>query len=422
MRSGEHLLQLINDILELSKIEAGRASLKPVHVNIFTLLNDILLIYKQPASQKHLNLVMNIDRDVPEYLVADDLKLRRILINLIGNAIKFTDTGGITIRMRFEQKHPKSGILIFQVEDSGQGIAEDELDKLFIRFEQTSSGIEKSSGSGLGLALCKELVTLMGGEISAASKIGTGSVFTFSIPSQIGRDAVLDKMNPQIVGIQNKKKDFSILVADDNADNREIAVRFLGLAGFGAIEAVNGADTIDKFTTHHPDLVLMDIRMPDMSGYAAYDTLRSTARGKTTPVIALTASSFNEERNKIENMGFDGYIRKPFHENEFYSVIARCLHIEYEYAGWPDEESRLEGSFDKKNFRGEITILADSWTKEMLSALEKADFDRLIELVGSIRSEHGALAAHLAELADNFDYNSIHQLLTSHNDDHEKPQ
>jgi signal transduction histidine kinase/CheY-like chemotaxis protein len=411
IRAGEHLLSLINDVLELSKIEAGRVVLNPTNVDLHSLLEDIQKLFKDRAQSKHLQFICEISDGLPRFVLVDDSKLRQIFVNLIGNAIKFTEEGGIAVRTRSDIIDEGKSRLIVEIQDSGPGIAENELDKLFKHFEQTSSGINKGSGTGLGLALSREIAILMGGDITVSSEPGKGSVFTFYVEIQDGnKEAIETNIIKRVIGIAEPKTVHKILVVDDKDENLKVVVSLLKLVGFDTKEAVNGLDAIEKLDEWNPHLVLMDMRMPVMDGYEATRLIKETEKGKRTPIVALTASAFEDERRKMEILGMHGYIRKPFRENELFSTIARILAIEYIY----EEEAPVteDKYLDNDELVAEdIAKLPKDLISQMNDALAVADLDLLIDLIESIDGDNARIGEKLLNLAKNYEYDNLQQLL-----------
>ncbi|MEI7501358.1 MAG: PAS domain S-box protein [Bacteroidota bacterium] len=413
IRAGEHLLALINDILELSKVEAGRVELNPTNVDLYSLFNDIQMIFKERAQSKHLQFIFETANDIPQFVIVDDHKLRQIFVNLIGNAIKFTDEGGIAVRTRVDKADGHTSILIVEIQDSGPGISENELGKLFKQFEQTSSGISKSSGTGLGLALSRELAVLMGGNITVTSEVGKGSVFTFKVEIKEGKiEPVKDIISKHVISIEKGQPVFRILVVDDVKVNLKVVVYLLNLVGFKTMEAVNGEDAIKKFEEWNPHLILMDMRMPVMDGYEATRRIKSTEKGKSIPIIALTASSFEEERQETIALGMHDFIRKPFRENELFSTIGKVLGVKFIYEQEKTPSSNAKYLYDDEAIEKDVAKLLPDLVLKMQNAVAVADFDLLVELINRIDPDNSELAQRLAALADNFDYNSLKKILT----------
>jgi PAS domain S-box-containing protein len=411
IHAGEHLLALINDILELSKIEAGRVVLNPVNVDLHTMLDDIQMIFKERIQSKKLQFLYEKSSDLPRYIFVDESKLRQIFVNLIGNALKFTDEGGIAVRSRVDKIDGIKNMLVVEIQDSGTGIAQDEMEKLFKHFEQTSSGINKGSGTGLGLALSRELASLMGGDITVSSELGKGSVFTFRVEIKEGNSDAIEKSSPNgVIGIENNESPFRILVVDDKPDNLKVAVNLLKLVGFETNEAVNGKDAIEKFEDWSPHLILMDMRMPVMDGYEATRRIKATEKGMKTPIVALTASTFEDELKKIGSMGMEGYIRKPFRENELFSTIGKILGIKYLYE---IEKAGPSTKYDIDNsaMNLDISKLPNSLLLKMQNALDVADLDLLVLLIKNIEVDNPELAGALMNLAVHYDYDQLQEIL-----------
>jgi signal transduction histidine kinase/CheY-like chemotaxis protein len=412
IRAGEHLLALINDILELSKIEAGRVVLNSSNVDLYSLFEDIQIIFKERAQSKHLQFIWEIASDLPRYVLVDESKLRQIFVNLIGNAIKFTEEGGIAVRSRIDVVDEDTNRLIVEVQDSGPGIPNEEIDKLFRHFEQTSSGISKGSGTGLGLALSRELANLMGGNITVISETGVGSVFTFDVLMQKGNaEAIETNITQRVIGIAKPKIAHRILVVDDRDENLKVAVNLLKLVGFETNEAINGEDALAKFEEWNPDLILMDLRMPIMDGYEATNRIKLTEKGAKIPIVAITASAFEEENEKTKRVGLQGYIRKPFRENEFFETIGKVLGIKYIYEeGAPSAKTKyLNMEATSRN----IAQLSDNLVKQMTEALALADIKGLIKLIKSIETDHSGLAEYLLSLAKEYKYDYLLEILES---------
>ena len=410
INAGEHLLMLLNDILELSKVEAGRVSINPTNINLHTLLEDMQVIFKEQTQSKHLQFILDIAPDLPKFIIIDENKLRQIFINLISNAIKFTDEGGIALRARIDKINTAKSYLIVEVQDSGQGISEEELKSLFKHFVQTSTGINKGSGTGLGLALSRELAILMGGNISVTSEVGKGSIFTFKVEIVESDSDKVKEPNPkQIISFEKGQKVYRVLVVDDKVENLKVVVKFLSMVGFETKEAVNGVDAIEKFEEWEPDLILMDMRMPVMDGYEATRLIKLTDKGKDTPIIAVTASSFEDEQKRIDLLNLQGHIRKPFRKNELYTCIGKVLGINYIYdevtsspkTNIPDADMISKG----------VINLPDKLLLQMSNALAVADLDLLIKHIKSIETINPELTRYLLTLANNYDYEKLQQVL-----------
>jgi two-component system sensor histidine kinase/response regulator len=411
IHAGEHLLALINDILELSKIEAGRVVLSPSNIDLHALINDIQMIFMERAIAKNLRLICEIASDLPQYVLVDEGKLRQIFVNLIGNALKFTEQGGIAIRSKAVPTDKERFLLTVEVQDTGPGISEEEIGMLFRHFEQTSSGINKGSGTGLGLALSRELAILMGGDITVSSEVGKGSLFTFQVSMQRGSVHSVERNSTKgVIGIESIGSNYRILVVDDKEDNLKVASTLLNMVGFETREAINGEDAIAKFELWNPHLILMDMRMPVMDGYEATRRIKATDKGKATPIVALTASTFEDELKKIEALGIEGFIRKPFRENELFNTVGKILGIKYIY---DLEKSATMATYGIDDVAIDIDLakMPNKLLLRMQNALDIADLDLFIQLIKSVEKEQPELVQKMMELAANYNYDQLQEIL-----------
>src|SRR5687768_3219310 len=310
-RSGEHLLALINDILEMSKIEAGRTTLNPSTFDLPVLLKDLEMMFRVRTDEKRLAFsVEMIGDDVPQYIVADINKLRQVFINVLGNAVKFTERGGVHLRVRAERGAAKGPVLSVEIEDTGPGISPDDQDRLFRHFEQTKTGQQTGTGTGLGLAISQEFVRLMGGAITVSSQVDKGSVFTIHLPLNEGAaDAVQAKDKPQhVLRLQPGQATCRVLIADDIEDNRQLLAQLLAPVGFEIRLATNGLEAVQGFEEWRPHLILMDFRMPVMDGHEAIRRIRAMPGGKAPRIIAVTASAMDDNRQELMEIGADDFI------------------------------------------------------------------------------------------------------------------
>jgi PAS domain S-box-containing protein len=332
MRSnGAALLRLIDDILDLAKIESGRMHLENTAFELGAVLRGVTDTLALRANEKSLTLTTTIASDVPRVLSGDPLRLRQVLINLVSNAIKFTETGGVSISVTAE-KSADTDVLRFAVSDTGIGIAPEKLSEIFSSFTQAdSSTARRFGGSGLGLAIVKRLVELMGGEISVESRLGVGSTFEFR--ARFKQSAAHPEPAPAAISIANKNpgpadaRRLHILLADDSPDNRFLLRRFVTRASHRLDEAEDGGDALARFKRHHYDLVLMDMQMPVMDGYTAVRLMRQWENRHLrphTPVIALTASALPEDIARCLEAGCDFHISKPIDRVTLLDAIQRA--------------------------------------------------------------------------------------------------
>ncbi|MFP5208752.1 MAG: PAS domain S-box protein [Acidobacteriota bacterium] len=412
-RSGEHLLALINDILEMSKIEAGRTVVNPVAFNLHDLIDDLAMMFKIRTQQKNLLFTVEMADDLPRFVLADVGKLRQILINLLGNAVKFTAQGGIALRMAAKKGDADSLRLITEVEDTGAGIAPEDLGKIFEYFEQAEAGVASESGTGLGLAISREFVRLMGGDITFTSQIGKGTLFHFEIDAREFAGEIEKSARPsrRVFVLRPGQPTQRILVVDDKEENRRFVREMLQSAGFATREACNGLEAVKLFEEWQPNLILMDVRMPVMDGYEATRLIKATEKGYSTPIIAVSASVFDENREQVRQTGADDFIGKPFKQDELFQKLSHWLHIEY-----LDTEEEVEDAGQIQT--GAIDLTAASLSQlpqhlldEMREALAGGYQDRLLTLIDQAESQDEQLARALRNLAIEFQYEKLFDLL-----------
>lgn len=433
-RSGEHLLDLINDILQMSKIEAGRITLNINSFDLYRLLNDIKAMLQLKTTSKGLRLIIDCASEVPQYIQTDERKLCEVLINLLGNAIKFTEKGSVTLRVRGGLANgddwkrgvreinnystnlaASSSLIIFEVEDTGLGIAPEEKSKLFTAFGQTETGRNSQEGTGLGLAISQKFVQLMGGDIAVSSTLGKGTIFAFNI--QAVTSSALEIKTPQetrkVIGLAPNQRDYRILIVEDNQDNRLLLVKLLTAVGFGVREAKNGQEAVELWASYCPDLILMDMRMPVMNGYEATTEIKKHLQGQATTVIALTASALEEERVVIISAGCDDFMRKPFQEEVLWEKIAQYLGVQYLYEeGTKSGAKRTqELSINSHSLEFHLSQMPREWVEKLHQAALKCLDHLIIELVKEIPETHAPLANTLEDWAINFIFDQIIDLI-----------
>lgn len=404
-RSGEHLISLINDILEMSKIDAGRVLLMPSVFDINTLVHDVERMLKERSLNKNLEFNIVLDEKLNRFILADENKIRQIFINLIGNAIKFTETGSIVWSMRSDESENGELRLISDIEDTGPGIPGKDLLRLFKAFEQTETGI-KAGGTGLGLTISQRFAKMMGGEISVTSQVGKGSCFhvELDVISQSKINIKANTIYPNVIGIKNVNEKNKILIVDDIKENRFWLSELLKSVGFQIREGSNGIEAITIFEEWSPDIILMDIRMPIMDGYEATKRIKGTEKGKLTPVIAITASVFEDEKNKITNSGISGYILKPFKEKELFEAIAKASNIKYLY----DTNYSKITLCDEEELEDEsIEALPSGLVEAMREAIINGDLDTLIVLIDEAALVIPVKCNVLRGLANNYQFEAL---------------
>lgn len=422
IRSGEHLLTLINNVLDLSKIEAGQTTLNESNFNLHQLLHDVETMFTLRAAEKKLQLVCDRHPQLPQYVRTDQVKLRQVLINLLSNAVKFTEQGKITLRVmpvedadnRASEAEPSSSAasqvsILFEVEDTGIGIAPEEVNDLFIAFSQTQSGKAKE-GTGLGLAISRQFVELMGGTISVSSVLQQGTTFRFNIRTQVVTSADQHHSVRQVIGLEPDQSDYRILVVDDKPANRQLLIKLLSPLGFELREASNGQDAIAIFQEWEPHLIWMDMRMPIMDGYEATKQIKATTKGQATAVIALTASALEEQKAIVLSAGCDGFIRKPFQQAEIFAAMQEHIGVRYIYAD--SEASSLQTESNSQPVCSESLVeqlqaLSTHFINELHTSLQNVDLDSLSDLIKEIKNTNAELASVLKKQIDNFEYEQI---------------
>ncbi len=409
-RSGEHLMELINDVLDLSKIEAGIISLYKTSFDLYRLIDNLEETFQLKAEQKNLRLVFYVAAEVPQYITTDQKKLRGCLINLLGNAIKFTDYGSVILRVKFAPTHS----LIFEVEDTGQGIANGEIDQLFEAFVQTEVGIKSAEGTGLGLAITREFVKLMGGEITAHSNTGEGSVFKFNIRiATADASDIITKTTRRVIALEPNQPLYRILVVDDITENRLLLIKLLQPIGFEINEAENGIQAFELWESWRPHLIYIDTRMPVMDGVEATRRIRAREHHleleTKTAIIALTASAFETRRAEILAAGCDDFIRKPFQEEVIFEKIAEYLGVRYVYEDLPESMTissvrRKESEIIRPDsfFRSEFAEMPRSWVRDLSQATNEVNEELIQNLIEQIPKEKSLLAMALQELVEDF--------------------
>ena len=331
-KGGNALLAIINDILDLSKIEAGKLNIKKETINPSKMFLEIESIFHGKIISKNISFIVEIDKNIPKYIILDGIRTRQILFNLIGNAIKFTQTGYIKLKVEniYKDNIKNKVDLLFSIEDTGIGIDEKNLKSIFNAFEQQGDqDIAKYGGTGLGLAICTKLVHMMNGEIKVQSKKNVGSTFTV-ILKDIDISSIQEEIVPQKLLSSNiifKKS--KILVVDDVEENRKLMEASLKDFDLELTMAENGKEAIDKLKNLNVDLILMDLRMPIMDGYEAAGIIKADDKLKQIPLIALTASVMGEALEKVSQYGFDGYLRKPVIIEELIEELSKYLEYHF---------------------------------------------------------------------------------------------
>lgn len=421
-RSGEYLLSLINNILSLATIEAGKTSLNLNTFNVYDLLAEVEDLLYLKAETKGLSFQFEIEPTVPSLIRTDQLKLQQILMNLLSNALKFTQQGGIQVTVQTQISNPELFkpdliTLIFTVTDTGVGIAPPELNQLFQAFHQTQSGKDAQEGTGLGLAISRQFVNLMGGELTVESQVGVGTTFQFTIQATKVKNSEKERNQPAhfVIGLEPNQPVYKILVVDDQETNRKLLIQLLEPLGFDLKQANNGQEAITIWESWEPDLIWMDMRMPILDGYQTTKYIKSKTLGKKTVIIAITASVLEEEAAIILAAGCDDLVRKPIQESIIFEIMNKYLGVRYLYA----EEAIAPQSTPSKihltieSFNG----MPLDWMNKLYQATLLLDDQLILDLTEQIPPEKSDLSNALTDLVKNFNfeiiYNALEPLMSS---------
>jgi signal transduction histidine kinase/DNA-binding response OmpR family regulator len=405
--SGEHLLRLINDILDMSKIESGQIELKEETIDLKETVRELALMMKVRADAKRLRFVYECEEGIGPFVRIDAGKLSQILINLIGNAIKYTDKGGLSLRVRLDRCEKEQCILVFEVEDSGRGMSEGELKEVFKPFVQARSVSGLQEGTGLGLAITKRYVELMKGEIEVRSDVGKGTLFRLTLPAKVMEAGNMTRSTHAltVTGIAHAKRPYRILIVEDQRENRILLRKILFSAGFEVYEAVDGAEGVAKFKEVQPDFIWMDLRMPGMDGYEATRTIRTLPGGKEVGIAALTASAFVEQHEEVLAAGCDELVHKPYREEEIFEVMRRYLGLEYTY------ESRQKPAAALPPEAKALDALSDTLANDLHDALIALNREAVDAAVEEIKGVDATLYEAFHSLAENYAYETLLTLL-----------
>lgn len=417
-RSGEHLLTLINDVLEMSKIEAGRITLNETDVDLYTVICALKQMFQFKAESKGLQLVVEQSADLPQYIRTDESKLRQVLVNLLSNAVKFTPTGAIVLRVQWQPD-----TFHFVVSDTGIGIALEERDRIFDPFVQTEATqqfnhgdtpMQFQDGTGLGLAISRRFVQLLGGEIWVESQIGVGSTFHFTTQAQLaeGNSILIQSSQRQVIGLEPGQPTYRILIVEDKLENRQLLVELLRPIGFEVQEAINGQEAIEQWKAWSPHLICLDLRMPVLDGYQAAQQIRAQRQNNEAPtiIIAITGSAFEEERHQALAAGCDDLVRKPFRAEIILEKIAQHLGVRYHYAAEPRSLSISATSVLQPSKMIEVAQLNQmplAWRTQLHQAAIRVDAEAIGQLIEQIPESQADLAKALTYLVDQFQFEEI---------------
>ncbi len=403
--SGEHLLGLINDILDMSKIEAGRTTLNPTTFDLPALLGDIEAMFRTRTDAKGLFLEVEYMGPIPRTIHADVGKVRQVLINILGNAVKFTDEGGLAVRVQAREDGECVRIVI-EVEDSGCGIPPHELELVFGAFEQAQNA-QNRGGTGLGMPISRQYARMMGGDLTLVSEVGKGSVFRFEFSAARGNELSLppSRKRSSVAGLAPGQGELRILIVDDRRENRDLLNGLLTRVGFKTREARDGEEAIDVFEEWHPQAVLMDIRMFGMDGLEATRRIKALPEGAKTTVIIISASVMEEDRRSAMASGAEGFIRKPFRQEEVFDELEQRAGISFVYE--TSESDAAPESAGKRLAPEALNAFSREVVRRMYEAVSTARIDEFLRLLSIESDREPELAQTLQTLAENFNYDAL---------------
>ena len=431
---GNHLLMMINDILDISKIEAQKLDLQPSDLHLPSLLQGVVEIVRIKADQKKIQLIYEADPNLPQSIIADEKRLRQVLINLLGNAVKFTDTGKVVFQVNIDNLSQSTKLsdnnqetipnpdlyssttIKFQVQDTGVGIPKEKIETIFTPFEQVGDQLKQSEGTGLGLAISCQIVNLMGSEIKVESQLGVGSRFSFAAKFPLSynwANSVSNLEGKQIIGYIGNPK--TILIIDDHWENRSVLMNLLEPIGFITAEAKNGMDGLTKLAELQPDLTITDLYMPVMDGFKMVRQLRTSDKLKHLKVIISSASVSNIDRKYSFDAGGDDFLPKPVNTEELWKMIAAHLEIEWKYAQTENKEIISQSSVSDLA-TDDSTILSPSPDKLeiLLDLAKRGSLKKLVEKVEEIQqleSKYTPFVVQILQWADNFQADKIEDFI-----------
>ncbi|WP_239113099.1 ATP-binding protein [Halomicronema sp. CCY15110] len=418
-QSGAHLLELINDVLDLAKIEAGRTTLHETHFSLRELIDHLASTFSLKTASQGIRFEVERSPQLPTFIRADQRKLRQVLLNLLGNAIKFTREGQVTLRVThsLDGSGPGNGDrawLQFEVSDTGPGIPPADQKRLFQAFYQTQTGKNSQTGTGLGLRISDHFVSLMGGNLSVTSTVGQGSCFGFAVPVQISDGG--DELPPQprqAIAIAPNQPSYRLLIVDDHPSNRLLLYQLLNPLGFEVKTAANGQAAIDLWAAWQPHLIWMDIHMPDLDGYAATRQIKAQSTDPETVVVALTASVFESEKSLVLEAGCDDFIRKPFQRDDIIAILEQRLDVKFIYAQPPPIDPPTAQSLGPLSEQelDHWKTLDPAWRKALYRTATQADQATLLDLLQQIPADQTALRHKLYHWIINFNYDKIMALV-----------
>ncbi len=415
IRNGEHLLTLINQVLDLSKIEAGRTILNENKFDLHQLLDELKDMFQLTADNKGLQLLFHREQEVPRYVCGDEVKLRQVLINLLANALKFTSTGRVTLYVRGEEQELAPYSLHFEISDTGCGIAKSELDSIFEPFVQTLAGQQFPEGTGLGLTIARSLVQLMGGDISVSSCVACGSTFQFYLPTRVVKTAPLSNQQAtrRVIALAPNQPQYRILIVDNNRDNRQLLMKLLSPFNFELQEASNAQEAIAMWNDGKPHLMFINLRMAALNGSETIRRIRFREQQQnslfTTKIIALSTDILEDKRSLFLTTSCDDFIRKPFQVEDIFEAIHKHLGVCYVYNECVPSYKTNRTVSNEANVLTKAAI--DSLPKNLVANLHQAlvalDVESIQKIINLFYEFNPSLSQVLDTLARNFQYEKL---------------
>ncbi|MBE8966617.1 response regulator [Nostocales cyanobacterium LEGE 12452] len=417
---GSHLLTLINDVLDLSKIEARKLELYPVDFYLPAFIDSVTEISRIRAEQKVIAFHVQLDPDLPTGIHTDEKRLRQVLINLLSNAIKFTNQGSVTLKVKVIAKQLNTNgqtnyKIRFEVIDTGAGIIPEQAQKIFQPFEQVGNQKRQSEGTGLGLAISQNIVLLMGGQIQVQSEFGKGSTFWFETEFPESKDwAKVSRVVEQgtIIGYEGQSR--TILIADDKWENRSVIVNLLEPVGFTVVEASQGQEGWEKALAHKPDLIITDLVMPILNGFELIERLRKSEQFKEIAVIASSASVFAVDQYKSIDVGANAFLPKPVEAETLLEMLRQFLQLEWVFDVKVEEIKKINtDTLDRQN---EMIYPGQGVLQDLLELTQEGDIQKILELTEELSKSDENLSIfvkHLVQLASNFQLKRLETFIVS---------
>ena len=404
-RSGEHLLSLIDDVLDMAKIETGGVTMENTSFDLRAHLNDTVSMLQERAHAKNLSLVLEILPDTPQFIRSDSGKIGQVLTNLVGNAIKYTDDGGVLVRVNAKPDPRGLTVLCLEVEDTGIGIREDDQARIFEPFVQLGAARTRK-GTGLGLSITRRFVQLLRGTIQLDSALGRGSRFRVDIPVELAQESEITfdaGEGRRAIGLDPGQPAYRILIVEDQQENWQLLKRLVQAVGFEVEVAEDGAKAVDVFAAWTPHFIWMDVRLPVLSGMEAAKRIRGMAGGRAVKIAAMTASAFDTERDDVLAAGFDDFLRKPFRQREIFDCMARHLGVRYVYAAEQETDIPARATLCVED----LAALPGNVREDLEQAVLSLDRDCIAQVVVRVSEQDRVVGSALRSLADDLTYSPI---------------